>query len=185
MNVIVTGPDNGGKTTLADILVREGGYRYYHSGGPPRSSEEELRFLNEQFNLCLQRDQSYVLDRISGIAQQVYRDRIGEELLCANVRTIMALEHRPIIVYCRPPNDRLMAFENFTWRPEETDEEKQNILDNQHKFIDRYDAVMSKLPHVIYDFTDEAACKGLIPLLINRQYADLLAIEHFGKGVPA
>jgi hypothetical protein len=58
-----------------------------------------------------------------------------------------------------------MSFEKFTWRDEETEEYKKLVIAKQHHFIRRYDDVMSRIPHITYDYEDEMASGWLRKML--------------------
>jgi hypothetical protein len=149
VKIILEGPDNSGKTTLADVI--RVGHKYFHPGGPPNGPQAEMRCLLDQREL-VRRDESLVMDRCTAISQMVYAPHalfdLGRKTELSKFQALGV-----IVVYCRPTIDRLMAFENFTWRPEESDEHKQLIIRRQHEFIARYDQIMLDIPHVHYDFT--------------------------------
>ena len=63
-----------------------------------------------------------------------------------------------------------MRKEDFTWRDGETEEHKQKIIERQHEFILRYDDVMTRVPHVLYDFEDSSAAS--IRRLLGRGFTN-------------
>jgi hypothetical protein len=62
-----------------------------------------------------------------------------------------------LIIYCRPSTDRLLRVQDLTWRDGETEEHRQKIINNQHIFVDRYDAIMTTVPCITYDFDHSSA----------------------------
>ena len=152
MRLILEGPDNAGKTSLAQRLLQANVHvKYNHPGGKPDSFEDEERCIKEQ--LIWLHDHHTILDRVTPISQRVYNpDEVADKF-----RIDMwshYLQHKPVVVYCRPSTDRLMRFQDFTWRDGETEEHRQKIIRNQHTFIERYDAIMATVPHVLYAFDE-------------------------------
>lgn len=153
MRVILEGPDNAGKTTLARKVTGACPHVVYrHPGGPPPTFEAERACMIEQEGwLCLSHT---VVDRVTSISQRVYSpDPALDPERAAHLQKLLQV-YKPLVIYCRPSTDRLMRREDFTWRDGETEEHKQKILQNQHTFIQRYDEVMTPVPHVAYDFDD-------------------------------
>lgn len=146
--IILEGADNSGKTTLAKQLA-ESGRSVYSAGPAPKSKEEEIQCLEEQLARCRVK---VLHDRVTAISQQVYADRLFDSSLVSyllRMRTDGA-----IVVYCRPPERTLMDLSNHQVKSYDTEEHLQKIIDNQHTFIGRYDAIMATVPHVLYDWTD-------------------------------
>lgn len=152
MRVILEGPDNAGKTTLAQSLLHGNVHvKYNHPGGKPDSFEDEERCIKQQ--LVWLQDHHTIVDRVTPISQRVYNpDEVADKF-----RIDMwghYLQHKPVVVYCRPSTDRLMRFQDFTWRDGETEEHRQKIIRGQHEFIGRYDKIMATVPHVLYAFDE-------------------------------
>lgn len=163
MRVILEGPDNAGKTTLATFL-RETGVEYFHPGGPPKDFWAEVDNMIEQRNK-LGVGGHLIMDRVTCISQQVYNASLNLDPIRAQYLAEL-LQVRPIIVYCRPSTDRLMRKEDLTWRDGETEEHKQKIIEGQHRFIERYDALMSRTPHIAYNF-EEPQSSNIRAMLLN------------------
>jgi hypothetical protein len=147
LKIILEGPDNAGKTTLANTLIREvPSLVYHHPGGRPADAGAEMACMTDQQSR-LARFEQILMDRCTAISQQVYSP---DDARTQMRRTWLAWAavHPVLVVYCRPSTDWLMSFENFTWREGETDEFKQEIVDKQHVFIQRYDELMTTVPHV-------------------------------------
>jgi len=157
MRLILEGPDNAGKTTLARKLCDELGAAliYFHPGGKPADQVAEFECMQEQFNKL--RDNSNILmDRITPISQRIYNpDPVADHYRAEALTRMMVFA--PVIVYCRPSTDLLLRVQDFKWRPGETEEHKQKIIDGQHTFVLRYDDLMRKIPHIDYDWEHELA----------------------------
>jgi hypothetical protein len=63
-----------------------------------------------------------------------------------------------------------MSFEKFTWRDEETEEHKKKIISKQHIFIERYEKVMTVVPHILYDYEDEMSSAWLRKMLAEAPF---------------
>jgi hypothetical protein len=80
---------------------------------------------------------------------------------------------RFMMVYCRPPDRILMDFSTHKLKSYDTEESIKKIVDNQHTYIERYDAIMAKIPHLTYDWTDDQMSKDMISdLLMATQYSE-------------
>jgi adenylate kinase family enzyme len=158
MSLVLEGADNSGKTTLAkDLRQLNPKLKYFHSGSAPRDADHESMCLLHQYEKCAQ--PNMIIDRVTCISQQVYGNRIFEHTLMQELDKLLRIG--TIIIYCRPSTDRLMSFEKFTWRDEESEEYKQQVIKNQHEYIDRYDKVMASIPHIMYDFDEETPAAWL------------------------
>lgn len=158
MKIILEGPDNAGKTTLANRLWEICGatvLEYHHPGGRPADLNAEVACLQEQTSLTT-RPGSMLLDRCTAISQQVYSPD-EEQNIVRRAWLADAIKAGVLFVYCRPDTDWLMSFENFTWREGETEEFKQEIISKQHVFIERYDHIMRSIPHIHYDYRSDTA----------------------------
>jgi len=159
--IVVEGPDNSGKTTLLKTISEAFRTEIHHSGGPPKYDGETLDRTAEY----LQMDYK-LYDRFPAISDQVYsplfrgvnyfNTKRGQQLFKD------FLLKRPLIVYCRPPDEVLMELENHKFHPEnETQEHFQKVMANQAKIIETYDALMAQIsnlniaPMVQYDWTKD------------------------------
>ena len=168
MAILLEGADNSGKTTLAkDLKQLNPRLEYFHSGSAPRNEEHEEHCLIQQFSMCGRGHM--IIDRATAISQQVYvDDRLFEPKLMMHLDRL--IEIGTILVYCRPSTDKLMSFEHFTWRDEESEAYKAHVLANQHKYIDRYDQLMARVPHIHYDFEDELSSAWLRKMIADAPF---------------
>jgi GTPase SAR1 family protein len=153
MRIILEGPDNAGKTTLANRIKHALGPRvdYFHPGGKPDDLEAEALCIEVQLD-TLRASSSIIMDRCTPISQVVYnpdpelvgwRDHMWQRYLELDI----------VLIYCRPSTDRLLRVQDLTWREGETEEHKQKIIANQHTFVQRYDAIMQGKPNLSYEVT--------------------------------
>lgn len=171
MKFILEGCDNSGKTTLAKHVTEKSGALYHHPGGRPRDFTHELECTNMQIGM-VQSGRPVVIDRVTPISQQVYTsDSMFDQIRMDTVRLMR--ESGAVIIYCRPSTDKLMRTADFTWREGESEEFKQEIINNAHRFIERYDAVMQQIPCVSYDFENQVNAQ----LIRNQMVAALRGDE--------
>jgi len=171
MSILLEGTDNSGKTTLSkDLRQLNPHLQYHHSGSRPSTDEHERLCLEQQHALLAMGNT--IVDRATCISEQVYRpDRLFEVKLMQHVDLLLQIG--VIIVYCRPSTDKLMSFEKFTWRGEESEDFKQGVLQNQHIYIQRYDELMTRVPHLAYDYEDEMASAWLRKMLAESSFDQL------------
>jgi adenylate kinase family enzyme len=162
MAIILEGPDNSGKTTLAKALQSAVACKYIHAGGPPANQRGEQDCLAKQQSMFSYPDA--VLDRVTCISQSVYNPDETMEPIRRTMRAHLS-SSGAILVFCRPSTDRLMRTQDLTWRVDEPDDLKAKIVQNQHLFVQRYDAIMAVTPHVHYDFEDPIAANHVAELL--------------------
>lgn len=161
MRVVLEGPDNSGKSSLAmrvrhgvERVDRAGSVTYFHPGGPPTDFDHEVRCITEQLKQ-LNAHRNIVMDRITPISQRVYNpDPVLDGIRTKSLQQYFELGI--VVIYCRPSIDRLLRVQDFTWRDDETEEHKQRIISRAHEFIERYDQVMQTVPCISYDFEDRA-----------------------------
>lgn len=167
MRIILEGPDNAGKTSLAKRLIEACGPEkvgYFHPGGKPDGVEAELKCLEHQTHLL--RQSNILIDRITAISQQVYNPDGGmNELRREALNNIMSMQ--PVMIYCRPSTDKLLRVQDLTWREDEDEAHKQKIIRNQHTFVERYDLIFSTTPCISYNYEDEAHREIIFKKLVN------------------
>lgn len=98
MNIVLEGPDNAGKSTLASHLSKALAMSIKHSGGPSKYPGE-VNARADNFNLD---KQSYIYDRHPCISQNIYVEALktgGELVTPERIRAFYAT--RPLIIYCR------------------------------------------------------------------------------------
>jgi len=149
--IVLEGPDNSGKTTLADALRREFAFEKFTAGPAPSTHDELVRCLHDQEGRIWQ---PCIHDRVTCISQQVYSGR--DAMLDAFLRRMAG---PAVIVYCRAPERTLMDFSTHRVKGYDTEESLRRLMDRQHEYIGRYDDLMSTVGHVKYDWTDEGLNK--------------------------
>lgn len=149
--IIFEGPDAAGKSTLAARVSQASGRQMYRAGGAPKDTSEMWRMIDEQSEAL---ERGMLVDRVSAISQQVYRDGLWQSPDL--VRVVMGYFSRgAIMVYCRPPLNILLDPNKHEWKEYDTPEWRETVLRKQETYVDRYDRLMSQMPCIIYDWTSE------------------------------
>jgi hypothetical protein len=153
MGLILEGADASGKSTLGRLIHKVSGRPLHLSGPAPKDDAQMASMILAQEEAA--RDRESIVDRISCISQQIYREGLFfRQDLMDNIKSY---EGHSILVYCRPPDHVLMNPSMHEWKDYDTAEWKAEILSKQQDYIKRYDLLMSRVPCVIYDWTAENA----------------------------
>jgi len=165
MAIIVEGPDNSGKTTLCKLLSKELHMPVFHAGGPPASNDIALKLCREQMEFL---SHNVILDRVTPISRQVYENRFADPDLTDHLKRML---NAPMctVIYCRPPNERLMDMKNHQIKDHDTPEHMAYVLENLHNFIELYDRLMSGIPHIEYDWTADINIPVFIKMIYKTQ----------------
>lgn len=144
--IVVEGADNSGKS----VFGKSFGMAYFSAGPAPQNAKELASCLVEQRSRV---SMTCVQDRLTCISQQVYSDAPEASLL---QRDLLELVDMPnvIVVYCRPPERTLMDFSTHVVKSYDTEENLEKIIRRSHEYIRKYDDLMSKIPHIVYDWTE-------------------------------
>lgn len=177
--IIIEGPDNSGKTTLAKFLAKEIGREYYHAGGPPKSTPEIIGRVHFSFD----NKDKYIFDRSPLISEQVYGVMRGQLYLNFEENEDLYSRFRelgPIIIYCRPPNDTILDMSTHEAKPHDTVEHVKQVTDKAVQMIALYDdaiehPVMPKQV-IYYDYTKDDKEE------LARQLLLILGLEEARKG---
>jgi hypothetical protein len=138
--IILEGLDNTGKTSLQGRLCQEYGLEGVHSPGP-HESETVLSWVIEAFNK--DRGVPVIYDRFPLISEEVYGNVLrGGNILNASplglqLQERMEKEVRPLIIYCKPPEE---VISNWNDR-----EQMDGVVDNYKVLLAAYDTLMMTL----------------------------------------
>ncbi len=145
MSIILEGFDNSGKSTLAATFGRA----VVHPGPRPKPEEEE-EYLRNQVLLS---SQKVVMDRVTAISQPCYGDIGSLPHYMPYIRKMIG-RFPCILIYCRPPTEVIKDFSKHVVKSYDDEQKTQWLLDNADRIIANYDLVMSKIPHLKYDYTN-------------------------------
>lgn len=164
MIIILEGPDNAGKSTLARMLAEDLKVEVVHPGGPPANIADALIRCGEQAMLFqLGESISFIYDRVTCISEPIYRGidthLVAFGLFQADLASEVA-DHNVLLVYCRPPIRVIKDFSGHVTKAHETEEVVEHAKRNIDRIIIEYDEVMARLKPIVYDYTaDDAAAK--------------------------
>jgi len=159
MIIILEGPDNAGKSTLAKKLSADLGIDVVHPGGPPKNIIEVIARCEEQsavFSLSTEVD--VIFDRVTCISDLIYRGRPEYDRIFEIFHRQLKTAKNVIVVYCRPSDERLKNFDDHVQQAHEDAAVVQYAKDNVNRIIDEYDnlfAMFAENKHinvVKYDF---------------------------------
>ena len=171
--IIIEGPDNSGKSTLAKNLSIALKIKIWHSPGPNTKEQlyDSMDFVMEQEEL--------ILDRVPCISEQIYGPVLRGKNLLQDTDLLEKLieEKDPIFIYCRPSTDIIVS-KRMQFRPEETEDHKRKVIEEIYTLITVYDTCMQGVPHILYNLPWVAPmyfdllvhhCETYIVLSINRE----------------
>jgi hypothetical protein len=149
MPIILEGNDSSGKSFLANRI----GLPIYRSGGPPRDHAHMVQCLREQ---QIATEDGMVLDRVTCISQQIYSkpQEIHRDYLLRMLST-----PGTILVYCRP-SDLNYALSKHEVKAYDTVEHLEMVVSNYHIIAEKYDLLMTGIPHISYDWQNEDLDNG-------------------------
>lgn len=145
MAIILEGMDNSGKSTLASKF----GLEVLHPGPAPKTKVDELAFLDFHLKECRL---PIVMDRVTCISQQVYQKRLFNDLHMSYLNKMINTQYC-IIIYCRPPDEVILDFNNHNIKEYDTKEHIAKIKNNAKLYLDSYDKLMYNIPHLKYNYT--------------------------------
>jgi len=150
--IILEGPDNAGKSTLAEYIKETNGLTVVHSGGPSKDDNEIVSRMTQYMKMA---DSATVMDRIPCISDPIYCRIIrGVSSPLSDSRWMRGLLlHKPIIIYCRPSEHILLNLEHHLVKEHETKDHVQLVNERARILIEAYDNVMKSVPHILWDWT--------------------------------
>lgn len=164
MIIVLEGPDNAGKSTLASMLAKDLGIEVVHPGGPPANIADALVRCGEQAMLFqLGESVSFIYDRVTCISDQIYRGTRTYNVAFGLFQQDLKSEienGNAILVYCRPPNYVVKDFSGHVTKAHETEEVVEHAKRNIDRIVFEYDELMHSMKPIVYDYTaDDVAAK--------------------------
>lgn len=137
--IILEGPELGGKSSVARIIKERLGIKSFHAGGPPNNRDEVFKRFE-----ALPRDQ--VWDRCTLISELVYGPIFRNISYIGFSESFLALQALdPIIIYCRPSDKHLRHALQFLKRqnkPHKDEQYNAQVRENHSATIEKYDDLM-------------------------------------------
>lgn len=158
--ILVEGMDNTGKTTLCKKLYDE-----FHLPGVRRSGPAPKEEMVNRVQELIMSTEMVVHDRCPVFSEPVYGSilRGGSIFGSKSWEYIwLLLWKNPLIIYCRPPIERIFDFGNR--------EQMEGVIDQKTKLLSRYDELMNvvhiMMPNdenfLVYDWTEEGELEHLM-----------------------
>lgn len=171
--ILVEGPDNSGKSTLINQLVKEFDLTLLdRPHGPPKDInelEERIKALEPYYN-----KRNVIIDRHPLIGEAIYGPILRKEDKLLKLKNLRDLKRTfwssdLFIIYCRPPMDKIMNMETHQVKDYDTPEHLKALKRNVVSIIDAYDLKMWLCQAHTYNYTKPDALKNLI-LTLRKEY---------------
>jgi adenylate kinase family enzyme len=169
MAIILEGPDNSGKSTLAEKLHTATGWPIVHAGGPPQSEEEIRTRLINDLSLMQQR---VIMDRSFILSDMIYAPilrRVNSFEPRKYVRMIQAMDmHEPnfALIFCDGPDRVLLDMSKHIRKPHETELHVAAMRRNKDQILQSYRAMFNWfslfMDCMLVDPRIDTAVQGLI-----------------------
>lgn len=132
--IVIEGPDNAGKTTLANILAQDLSLEVIHSIKPdnPRAGEGRLNWMAS--------NPQAIYDRASCISEAVYGSICRDGSVYGDRHWEVLdnfLHHGPLVIFCCCSKERAMKFGDR--------EDMEGVHENAELLYDMYQVVMGKV----------------------------------------
>lgn len=148
MQIILEGPDNAGKSTLAAHISERLGIPIQHSGGPSKFPGE-VNTRTFEFN---QRRATFIYDRHPAISQNIYVEALQNNGELVEERHVdQTYELKPLIIYCK--NTR--GADGHEQSEHSSPEYFQQVAANLERLCDLYDAWAVERANIVYRIGDD------------------------------
>lgn len=148
MSIIIEGPDNSGKSTLAKALSDHLNLPIVHAGGPGTVEENEARLTNDFNNMI----SKIIMDRSYIISETVYASAMGREMSFHPrpwFRTMKGIQDAqvtiPIIIFCDAHDEVLLDMKHHIVKPHETAQHARDMQSKAKTIISAYRHLYSTL----------------------------------------
>lgn len=135
--IIIEGPDNAGKSMLAEKLCKELGVPVIHSVRPGKDWTADDTLYHSTKQLMPTRA---ILDRVYAVSEYVYGRIIrGKTALeHRHSEALMDFYYRPYLtIYCRPDMDTILANGDR--------DQMEGVIDNHRAIVEEYDLVFEEI----------------------------------------
>jgi GTPase SAR1 family protein len=151
MNIVIFGPDNSGKTTLAN-QIKDLGFQYVRSLGAGKTSQEYLDYLDITLNNAKKTKSNLIFDRFSVIEESVNGPILRNvDLMDTNFIDVNRFLSRiDLFIFCMPPKSVITNWgdrEQMAGIKENIDKLIDKYLDYSHKLYEK------KMNIIHYDWT--------------------------------
>ena len=144
MIIILEGPDNAGKSTLAQKLSKDLKLEVVHPGGTKKNILDIITQCQNQaqvFGFSTELD--FIFDRATCISNLIYRNEPEYDRVYGIYQGQLKTAKNVVIIYCRPSDERLRNFDDHVTKDHEDESIVQHAKDNVDRIIDEYDNLMA------------------------------------------
>lgn len=146
--IILEGPDNGGKSTLAAEIARITGLPVQGSEGPSHHAGE----MNERIARYLDMPPT-IFDRFPAISNPIYDRALSRDPDVIDPKLITAMyERQPVLVYCDPGDRGLVG---HVVKTRETADHIDGVQRNQRYLCDLYQTWAMRHAQLLYRIGDD------------------------------
>ena len=169
--ILIEGPDNSGKSTLALQLSKEFGFKLYdRPHGPPKNADE---LVMRALQLALvQSKKNLIVDRHPLIGENVYGpilrghnmwdEKPDYEKILGDDLVDKIHKGDVFIIYCRPPREVVLNLKTHQVKDYDTPSHLKALTKKSGEILDCYDENLRTFASHIYDYTEEDSLKNLI-----------------------
>lgn len=153
-SIILEGPNGSGKSTLGKQLSRILGMKYIHAGPSPGNHSQAVQAcLDQHINL----QSGCILDRVTPISRLVYERPIEEHQVRIFQAFLLDMLTEARVIYCTAEGE-------FTEKEYYPPGHMEEIVKTQHLIRDRYESVMSTIPHIPFNWSTDRLSNVIIGL---------------------
>jgi sigma54-dependent transcription regulator len=141
MAIVLEGPDNSGKSTLAQRLYDATGWPIIHAGGPPKTADEVRERLIKDFSLM---QQKVIMDRSFILSDMIYAPILRGSASFdprPHIRMVQQLDLHCrdfCLVFCDAPDNTLFDYTHHIVKPHETEMHVAKMKKNAKQLADSY-----------------------------------------------
>jgi thymidylate kinase len=163
MNVIIEGPDNSGKSTLARAISERINWPIWEKEGKPPTFEDTVKKIERYLREIPQ--EGIIIDRHPIVSQMVYGSTVRKDPQVPRelMREFSAQRH--LIIYARCIH---LGLQGHKASPTDTPEHLEQLREKYVKILTAYDFWALRCAHIIYNNWRQVPlivrmCEGALP----------------------
>lgn len=176
--IIIEGPDNSGKSTLINSLVKD--FNLLIADKPHGPPKNIMDLVSRTTKLLLRQDSTrYILDRHPLFSESVYGPILRDKNLWESNKPIKDLlltilnqansEGTVFIIYCRPPDEIVLNLDTHQIKSYDTIEHLEGLKNKSHEILEAYDNLMSSWANFKYNYKEKDSYK-LLTKKLRKEY---------------
>lgn len=147
MSIVLEGPDNSGKSTVAKKLNDIFGWPILHAGGPATKEDVDVRLATDLANMTLK---DRIMDRSCIISESIYGPICRDTSLFdatewyKKIQALDMLDPDLLIVFCVADSEHLLNdTRDQSDKEHKSKEHQQRVQEMQYKLIQRYQVTIN------------------------------------------